>query len=325
MLRNLKSIHGSHVEGRDGVIGNVTRSVIDVEHWTIRYLVVDAGSWWVGHEVLISPMSVHRHTGDVVRLDLSRGRVEGHVTLDAHNAVPATDLDLRLTNSRIETLIPISFKGSPPVTGSLVGRAKLSGRGNSVHKTFAGANGDVVLVAVRRNHGVEIDRVDVGTGKAAWTGSAFADADRVDFSSIDTDADRAYVPSANKLLALALTNGKLAWEVELPDARSSRGWVVRAGKSCVIAYPAEAIPAEPPVSDAEIEPGVRRLGLLRLCPAQFGDRFVSASGAEQSNAVVETIAKGVRCKVARLLQFAYSLGNGSRSLEQDLTQIAVSP
>jgi outer membrane protein assembly factor BamB len=107
------------------------------------------------------------------------------------------------------------------------------------------ARGDVVLVAVRRNHGVEIERADANSGRSAWTGPAFADADRVDLSSADADADRAYIPVANKLLALALTNGKLAWEVELPDARSSRGWVVRAGKSCVIAYPAEAIPAEP--------------------------------------------------------------------------------
>lgn len=108
------------------------------------------------------------------------------------------------------------------------------------------ARGDVMLVAVRRNHGVEIERADTGSGRAAWTSPAFADADRIDLSSADADAERAYVPTANKLLALALSNGKLAWEFELPPARSSRGWVVRAGKSCVIAYPAEAIPAEPP-------------------------------------------------------------------------------
>jgi uncharacterized protein involved in outer membrane biogenesis len=82
-----------------------------------------------------------------VTLDLPRGRVEGYVNLNARRATPATDLDLRLSNARIETLIPLTFQGSTPVTGGLVGRAKLSGEGNSVHKAFANANGEVTIVA----------------------------------------------------------------------------------------------------------------------------------------------------------------------------------
>ncbi|PZQ63311.1 MAG: AsmA family protein [Phenylobacterium zucineum] len=82
-----------------------------------------------------------------LRLDLPRGRVEGQVVLNARGATPATDIDLRLSNSRIETLIPLTFQGGAPVTGALVGRAKLSGTGDSVHKTFASANGQVVAVA----------------------------------------------------------------------------------------------------------------------------------------------------------------------------------
>ena len=61
--------------------------------------------------------------------------------------VPATELDLRLVNSRIETLIPIRYDGASPVTGALVARARLTGSGNSVHKAFASANGDVVVAA----------------------------------------------------------------------------------------------------------------------------------------------------------------------------------
>jgi uncharacterized protein involved in outer membrane biogenesis len=82
-----------------------------------------------------------------VRLDLSRGRIEGGVTLNARNAVARTDLDLRLSNSRIETIIPLSFQGGTPVTGPLVGRAKLAGSGNSVHDAFGGADGEVTVVA----------------------------------------------------------------------------------------------------------------------------------------------------------------------------------
>jgi hypothetical protein len=106
--------------------------------------------------------------------------------------------------------------------------------------------GDFVLVAVRRNHGVELVRIGLADGKPVWSDPAFADADRIDLASTDADTERVYVPAANKLLALVLSDGKTAWETDLPDARSARGWVVRAGKTCVIAYPAEAIPAERP-------------------------------------------------------------------------------
>lgn len=82
-----------------------------------------------------------------LRLDLPYGKVDGHVSLNARGATPATDLDLRLTNARLEGLVPFDFKGARPLTGPLVGRAKLSGTGDSVHKTFGGANGDVTVVA----------------------------------------------------------------------------------------------------------------------------------------------------------------------------------
>ena len=84
---------------------------------------------------------------DPLKLDLPRGAVSGHVSLDARKATPVTDLDLRLTNSRIETLIPFQFQGAPALTGSLVGRAKLTGTGDSVHKAFASADGQVMVVA----------------------------------------------------------------------------------------------------------------------------------------------------------------------------------
>jgi len=82
-----------------------------------------------------------------LKLELPRGQVAGYVNLDARKAVPVTDLDLRMTNARIEQIIPIQFNGSSPLTGSLVGRAKLTGRGDSVHKAFASADGEVTLVA----------------------------------------------------------------------------------------------------------------------------------------------------------------------------------
>ncbi len=80
-------------------------------------------------------------------LDLPQGRVSGYVQLDARKAHPVTDLDLRLANGRLEQLVPVTFQGSTPYAGSLVGRARLTATGDSVHKAFANANGEVMLVA----------------------------------------------------------------------------------------------------------------------------------------------------------------------------------
>lgn len=82
-----------------------------------------------------------------LRLELPRGQVAGFVTLDARKATPVTSLDLRLTNARIEQLIPVTVGGSPALTGALVGRARLTGAGDSVHKAFANAEGEVTVVA----------------------------------------------------------------------------------------------------------------------------------------------------------------------------------
>lgn len=80
-------------------------------------------------------------------LDLPQGRIAGYIQLDARKATPVTDLDLRLSNARVEHLVPIKFQGSTPLAGPLVGRARLTGAGDSVHKAFANANGQVVVVA----------------------------------------------------------------------------------------------------------------------------------------------------------------------------------
>ncbi len=86
-------------------------------------------------------------TIDPVALELSRGRVAGRVVLNARKAVPVTDVDLRLTNARIESILPLQVGGGAPITGALVARAKLTGAGDSLHKAFGGANGQVVVVA----------------------------------------------------------------------------------------------------------------------------------------------------------------------------------
>lgn len=84
-------------------------------------------------------------TADPVSFDLPKGRIGGAVRLDARKDTPVTSVDLRLTNGRLEQLVPIKTGGTP-LTGSFVGRIKLTGAGASVHRAAANANGEVLAV-----------------------------------------------------------------------------------------------------------------------------------------------------------------------------------
>jgi uncharacterized protein YrrD len=58
MLRAVKSLHGSTIHALDGEIGKVSEILFDDEHWTVRYLIVETGTWLFGRKVLISPIAL---------------------------------------------------------------------------------------------------------------------------------------------------------------------------------------------------------------------------------------------------------------------------
>jgi hypothetical protein len=84
-------------------------------------------------------------TADPLAFELPRGRIAGSVRLDARKATPVTDLDLRISNARLEQFVPVRTGGAP-LTGALAGRVKLHGAGDSVHRAAAAAGGQVTLV-----------------------------------------------------------------------------------------------------------------------------------------------------------------------------------
>lgn len=88
-------------------------------------------------------------TLDPIAFTFSRGDLAGKIRLDARPNVPRTDLDLRLTNAKLEDFIPIQSGGKPIVEGPVMARAKLSGVGNSVHRAASNANGTFTLVSPR--------------------------------------------------------------------------------------------------------------------------------------------------------------------------------
>ena len=60
MLRSLKNLEHYKVMATDGHIGSVANFFLDDELWTVRYLVVEAGGLFIGHRVLISPISFRK-------------------------------------------------------------------------------------------------------------------------------------------------------------------------------------------------------------------------------------------------------------------------
>jgi uncharacterized protein involved in outer membrane biogenesis len=84
---------------------------------------------------------------DPIAFTFSRGDLAGKVRLDANPKVPRTDLDLRLTNAKLEDFITIKSGGKPAIEGGVMARAKLTGYGNSVHRAASTANGQVTVVS----------------------------------------------------------------------------------------------------------------------------------------------------------------------------------
>jgi hypothetical protein len=58
MLRSVKTLESFAIGATDGAIGKVKDFYFDDQAWTIRYVVVDTGSWLGGREVLISPYGI---------------------------------------------------------------------------------------------------------------------------------------------------------------------------------------------------------------------------------------------------------------------------
>jgi outer membrane protein assembly factor BamB len=133
----------------------------------------------------------------------------------------------------------VRFEGhSSKRTYEVTGETSLTGEPPQLRRW-----GEFVGVAVRRNYGVELDRMDSSLARSAWTGgSVFLDAGHIDLAAADADSQRIYVPAGAKLLAFDLDDGRSVWEAKLPPAAK---WIVHAGRKVIIAHPAEAIPDEP--------------------------------------------------------------------------------
>ncbi len=86
MRQNIKSLNGFTISATDGEIGKVKDFYFDDESWTIRYLIVETGSWLVGRKVLISPHAI-------TQLDWGSSTFVSNLTQEQVKSSPDIDTD----------------------------------------------------------------------------------------------------------------------------------------------------------------------------------------------------------------------------------------
>jgi hypothetical protein len=109
MFWNLERIRDYGLAAGDGTIGQIADVFFDDVEWTVRYVVVDTGTWLPGRKVLISPSVLGEPDTENLRFPvaLTRDQVEGS---------PAMDSDLPVDRQHEEALH--GYYGWTPYWGS---------------------------------------------------------------------------------------------------------------------------------------------------------------------------------------------------------------
>ncbi|MFO7445748.1 MAG: PRC-barrel domain-containing protein [Ignavibacteriaceae bacterium] len=86
MLRSVKELEGYKISAKDDEIGKVHDFFFDKQTWTIRYVVVDTGTWLTGRRVLLSPDSVGKPDWDakIFPVNLTKKQIEESPDIDEH-------------------------------------------------------------------------------------------------------------------------------------------------------------------------------------------------------------------------------------------------
>ena len=84
-------------------------------------------------------------TIDPLSFVLDAGKFSGRVQIDARQAIPVTDIDMRIDKVDLGQFKSAAMKDAP-IQGELLGRLHFHGAGSSIHKLAADADGAVSLV-----------------------------------------------------------------------------------------------------------------------------------------------------------------------------------
>ena len=89
MLNKAKTLNDYKLQSLDGEIGSISEFLFDDQHWAIRYLVADTGSWLSERQVLITPYALvavikeKRH----IAVDLTKKQIEDSPSLECDKPV----------------------------------------------------------------------------------------------------------------------------------------------------------------------------------------------------------------------------------------------
>lgn len=88
-LRSCKSVVGHQIQASDAELGSVQGMLVDEETWAIRYLVVDTGTWWQGHQVLIAPQWITNISWEhsSVTINLTQQAIQDSPRFDSSEAM----------------------------------------------------------------------------------------------------------------------------------------------------------------------------------------------------------------------------------------------
>jgi uncharacterized protein YrrD len=89
MLWSVNNLRGYQIEATDDVLGSVDDLYFEDRHSTVRYLVVDTGTWLPGRKVLIAPAVVGRPdpTQRLIPVQLTRQQVKDSPDIDTDKPV----------------------------------------------------------------------------------------------------------------------------------------------------------------------------------------------------------------------------------------------
>ncbi len=106
-------------------------------------------------------------TMNPLAFDLPQGRFTSIVSLNGRGATPVTSVDAKLSNVELQNFVPGAKGAAAPIEGLMAARVKLTGRGDSVHRAAADANGAITVVIPHghmRQAFAELLGVNVGKG-----------------------------------------------------------------------------------------------------------------------------------------------------------------
>jgi uncharacterized protein involved in outer membrane biogenesis len=82
---------------------------------------------------------------DPFAVTMPEGRLTGSAAINASGPLPTEEIDVRLTNVKLDQF-HLKGASTPPLQGTLVGRLKMHGSGDSVHAFASSANGTLSMV-----------------------------------------------------------------------------------------------------------------------------------------------------------------------------------